>query len=393
MGIINNIWKVLTGNRNTYTTNTSPFNISQWQYKKFGEDAYKLDAIKSSIDALARNLAKMELKHIRTDKDGNKSTVRNSDISRVLKKPNQYITSYDFLYKVATQYYLYNNAFIYPEFDEMGKLVNLYPINSKAYKIYEYKNNVYIKFTIKYTLEFTAPYSDIIHLRRFYSDDDLLGDSNEALFPAIELANATNQGIINGIANSAVIRGILKTVNILKEEDLKKNKEKFIKENLQASNNGGVIFVDGKFDYQAIDSKPYIVSAEIVDSAKSKIYDYFGVNEEFVQNRFTGEGYDAIFEGILEPFSVMIAQAFSRVLFTEFEKSNGNDIEIAMSRLKYQPIDKITSIVTATYQLGLFTVNEYREMYGYTPVEDGDKRLVSLNLVNSNKQDEYQLGE
>jgi len=41
----------------------------------------------------------------------------------------------------------------------------------------------------------------------------------------------------------------------------------------------------------------------------------------------------------------------------------------------------------------LLTINEAREIFNLAPVEDGDKRLVSLNYVQADKQNLYQLGE
>ena len=39
------------------------------------------------------------------------------------------------------------------------------------------------------------------------------------------------------------------------------------------------------------------------------------------------------------------------------------------------------------------TINELREIFNLAPVEDGDIRLQSLNYVNSDIADEYQLGD
>ena len=42
---------------------------------------------------------------------------------------------------------------------------------------------------------------------------------------------------------------------------------------------------------------------------------------------------------------------------------------------------------------GLLTVNEAREILNLAPVEDGDKRLQTLNVVQADKANEYQLDE
>ena len=42
---------------------------------------------------------------------------------------------------------------------------------------------------------------------------------------------------------------------------------------------------------------------------------------------------------------------------------------------------------------GLLTVNEAREILNLAPVEDGEKRLQTLNVVDASKANKYQLNE
>jgi len=41
---------------------------------------------------------------------------------------------------------------------------------------------------------------------------------------------------------------------------------------------------------------------------------------------------------------------------------------------------------------GLLTVNQALEILNLPAVEDGDKRLQTLNMVSADKADQYQLG-
>lgn len=374
-----------------------PFNVETWSYRSFKGELTKLDIIASSIDALARNIGKIEFKSVQKKKSTVVVTDTTSDIARVLKKPNPYMTAYDFLYKVASLYYLSNNVFIWPEIDKTGSLVGLWPVNYTSFTLKKTDSGVLVaQFQLNYFKTYTVPYSQLIHLRNKYTTDDLFGDANDAMNPIAELANAQNQGIINGIKNSALIRGILKSVNIIKEEDMTKARDAFIRDNLSASNSGGVMVIDGKFDYQNIESKPYIVDADTLKEVKERIYSYYGVNEEFVQNKFTSEQYEAVYEGRIEPFAVMISQALTFKLFTDRERGFGNEIEANMAKLKYQPMTVITRVITATNQLGLFTRDEYREMLGYAPLgpeRGGDEIMIAVNNMeaddyNEDKQEE-----
>ena len=382
----------------TQRTSVVPLSTECWTYRTFSGDYSKIDVIAESIDALARNIGKIELGSVMQKKDSVSVTDTTSDVARVLRKPNPYMTSYDFLYKIASLYFMSNNVFIWPEYDRKGSLVALWPVNYKSFSLKKTDSGVLVaQFQLNYYRTYTVPYSALIHLRNRYTTDDLFGDANDALAPIAELSNAQNQGIINGIKNSALIRGILKSVNVIKEEDLTKARDNFVRDNLAASNSGGVMVIDGKFDYQNIESKPYIIDADTMKEVKERIYSFFGVNEEFVQNKFTSEQYEAVYEGRIEPFAMMISQAFTASLFTERERGFGNKVEANMSKLKYQPMTVITRVITATNQLGLFTRDEYREMLGYEPLgpeRGGDEILIAVNNmasddeVNQDKQDE-----
>lgn len=376
------IFDIFKRSKTKYSGDFKPYDINTWSYRSFDGNALNIDLVRACVDALARNIAKMSLRPIVMNKDGTTTIDNISDIAKVLKHPNQYMTMYDFLYKVSAMYYLNNNAFIYPEYDEKGYLVALHPINYSTFKLYELDNKLYASFRLRYTRTYTIAYDRIIHLRNHFIQDDLMGDANNALYTACELIGAQNQGIINGIKNSAIIRGILKTINVIKDEDLEKAKQRFIKDNLSAQNNGGVIAVDGKFDYQNIESKPYIVDSATMDQAKNKIFSYFGVNEEFLQNKFTSEQYEAVYEGRLEPFAILLTDSLTYALYTERERGFGNEIEVNMSRLKYQPTATIVNVISATKELGLFTRDDYRSMLGYTPLgheRGGDEIMIATN--------------
>jgi HK97 family phage portal protein len=373
----------------TQRTSVVPMNTQCWTYHTFDGKYSKIDVIAESIDALARNIGKIELKSVMQKKDSVSVTDSTSDIARALKNPNQYMSSYDFLYKIASLYFMSNNVFIWPEYDKSGKLVALWPINYKSFTLKNNNGVLIAQFQLNYFQLYTVPYSRLIHLRNKYTTDDLFGDANDALIPIAELSNAQNQGIINGIKNSALIRGILKSVNVIKEDDMIKARDQFIKDNLAASNSGGVMVIDGKFDYQNIESKPYIIDADTMKEVKERIYSFFGVNEEFVQNKFTAEQYEAVYEGRIEPFAMMLSQAFTAKLYTDRERGFGNKIEANMAKLKYQPMTVITRVIAATNQLGLFTRDEYREMLGYQPLgseRGGDEIMIAVNNMASDDQ-------
>ena len=77
----------------------------------------------------------------------------------------------------------------------------------------------------------------------------------------------------------------------------------------------------------------------------------------------------------------------------EKERGYGNAITFTMNRLEYVSLDSKVNLVQVLQQTGVMTINELREIFGFSALPDGGKRLVSLNYVNSEKQDKYQVNE
>lgn len=373
-----------------------PFNTETWHYVRFNGELLDIDTIVACIDALARNLAKMELTAIRKDKDNITITERTSDVARVLKRPNPYQTQYDFIYKVAALYFATNNAYIWPEYDQEGTLINLWPINCVSAKLYEKDDIEFLRFQLRHNHFFTVPYSQIIHLRNHYMKNDIFGDSNHAFSSIAELMDAQQQGIKGGIKNSALVRGILKAAQTMKEEDIIAARDRFVKDNFAVENSGGVLFVDGKFDYTNIESKPYIVDADSMKFTQNAAFTYYGVNEDFLQNKFDSNGYEAVYEGRLEPWAIQFMQGLTDGLFTERMRSFGNQINANMAKLKYQSLNTVTNMISVTRELGLFTRDEYREMLGYEPLgpeRGGDEIMIAVNNYDSSDSVNKQEGD
>lgn len=370
-----------------------PIVINCWNYKHFHGELIEIDTIVACIDAIARNMAKMRLTAIRQVKDSVSITDTTSDVAKVLKNPNPYMTSYDFIYKVTALFFASNNVFVWPEYDKEGKLIALWPINYRQFKLFDKDGITIARFELEHNHFYTVPYKDLIHLRNHYFNDALFGEENYPFRPIADLMHAQNQGIIEGIKSSALIRGLLIASGILKEEDLKAARERFIDENLNAKNNGGVMIIDGKFDYKDLKSTPYVVDAETRKETDKAAYNYFGINEAFIQNDFTSEKYESVYEGRLEPLGIYIAQKFTAHLFTEREQSFGNEIIPNMAKVKYQSISQVTGVIKETKELGLFTKDEYREMLGYEPLgpeRGGDEIMVAVNnyqASNANDQE------
>jgi len=234
---------------------------------------------------------------------------------------------------------------------------------------------------------------DIIHLRRNFNNNDLLGDPNTALSPALELAHTQNEGYMNGIKSSATIRGILKFTNIMAPEKLKEEKERFIKDYLSIANDGGIVATDQKMEYVPIDIKPAVIDEKQIQAISKKIYDYLGISENIVNSNYTEDQWAAFYESTLEPIAVQMSLEFTRKIFNEREQAFGNTIIFESGRLQFSSNKTKIRLIAQLMPYGLLTINQALEILNLPSVEDGDKRLQTLNVVDALKANEYQLKE
>ena len=360
-------------------------------FSRFTGDAYSNDIYRGALDAIARNVSKLKGNHIIMN--GDTRQPGDARINRLLQnRPNPYMSAASWLYKMATHYWGYNNAFALIVRDNRGYVAGIYPINATNVEMLtDAGNNLFCRFTFRTGQEAIFAYCDLIHLRRNFNSNELLGDDNSALFPALEAAQAVNEGITNAIKTAANIRGIVRYSEMMPDEMLKEVKEKFINNYLTLDNSGGVIPLDSKFDFTPVDSKPVLLSASQTEAIKKAIYDYLGVNESIVSSNFTEDCFSSFYESIIEPFALELGQEMTAKIFTPREIAYGNEIIFESGRLQYTSNQTKVALIEKLMPMGLMTINEAREVLNLPGVDDGERRIFSLNYVNAEKADEYQL--
>lgn len=364
-------------------------------FTPFNGNAYENDVYRTAVDAIARNAARLKGRHIIYTKDNNKRMQGDQTLNRILQvRPNPYMTSYDLIYKLVTHYYLHNNAFAYLQKDERGNLIAIYPLSSNNVEyMTDPTGEMYLKFLFGNGQEVTFHISEVFIARRFFNGNDLLGDGNGAITAALELAHNQNQGLSESIKSSAKIKGILKYNQVLSPEKLKEEKEAFTNDYLSMSNHGGVAAIDNKFDYIPLEESSTTIDTQQMDTVKRKIYDYMGVGESIVNSTYTEDEWGAFYESVIEPLAIQFSLELTDKLFTQREQAFGNSIIFESNRLQFASNQSKTNILKELTPLGLLTINQALEILNLPPVDDGDRRLQTLNVVNADKADEYQLGK
>jgi HK97 family phage portal protein len=360
-------------------------------FSQFNGDAYSNDIYRAAVDAIARHIAKLSGKHTVID---SKEKIKPSNINRILERPNPYMSGYDFLYKVATQYFLYNNSLILVQKDNRGNLSGLYPLMPNSVEfVVDGANEVYVKCLFKDGEIVHFDFNEVAILRRHYNSNELLGDPNDAIMSALALAQTQDEGMREAIKNSAQIRGIVKYNQALAPSKLREAKDEFMNNYLTMSNSGGVIPLDSSMDYQPLNVTDVQIDTSQIETVKRKIYDYLGINETIITGNYNEDQWQAFFESIVEPFAIQISSELTEKIFSDREKQFNNRIVFESSKLQYASNASKSNIIKELLPLGLLTINEARDLLNLSQVEDGDERIQSLNYIEKTLAKNYQMGD
>lgn len=391
-----NLFEKIFGNRetkkqlNTYKVlNGYDAFFSDW-----GKNVYDSKVARTAIDRIATHAAKLTPKHIKGDINHPKKGQINFMLQN---RPNELMSRYDFIYKIVSQLYTYNNAFVFISKNEDGFITGFYPILSYEDKLLQdTTGNVYLRFKFLNGKEYTLPYNELIHLRRFFNMDDYWGSSNKVLNTDLDTAHTSSEGIKNAIKMTNSLKGILNFTNaMLKPEDIKKNRDNFVKDFLGKGNSSGIAALDTKATFQEMNIKPITLDEEQLKRVNQNIYDYFGISEEIIRNDYTPEKWNAFFEGVLEPLSLQMGEAFTNAIFNQKSVKEGHMIIFSTNRLQYASLNNKINLIKVAGAFGLLTKDDGREILDMAPLggEEGKTILQSLNNIDSNIANNYQGGE
>lgn len=344
-------------------------------FSNFSGTAYGNAAFRAAVDAIGRHTAKLQ------------AHSDDKQLEELLNTaPNAYMSGYDLLYKTAAAYFTNNNAFLLLVRDDTGRVTAVYPITPQSVEFVPGTDGaVYLECHFSDGRQVTFPYGDIVHLRRFFLTNDLLGENNSPLYPLLDTAETLTQGIAASVKNGTSIRGVLKFTSLVNPTQVKAEKEQFVTDYFNPSNSGGVAATDQRFDFVPTNVTPYSIPQEQVETVNRQIYEYLGVNGKIISGSYTENEFAAFYESVIEPFALQLSQ--------EFKLKCGAEISFSPDRMEFSSADTKIKLLHEAAPLGLMTVNEARHLLALPPVADGDRRLQSLNYVSAEKADAYQLEE
>ena len=194
----------------------------------------------------------------------------------------------------------------------------------------------------------------------------------------MELANLQNQGIAEAVKNGASYRFIAQLNNFANDEDLKKEAKRFSRENLQGEGGGVLLFPSTYQNVRQLENKPYVLGTEEMQRIRTGVFDYFGTNEDVLQNRAFGDKWNAFYEGKIEWFSVQFSDVATRMLFTERERAGGTMLMATANRLQYMSNTEKLNVSAQMADRGIMNRDEIREIWNLPPLPDGQGQAYTI---------------
>ena len=340
-------------------------------------ELYESALVRAAIDARARHISKLKVETVGTAKP---------ELQRLLKLgPNQFQTWGQFLYRVSTILDVNSTAFIVPIVDKDLKITGYFPVLPERVEIIEFNGEPWLKYKFTHGQEAAIEMKYCAVLNRFQYRSDFFGTGNRALDETMDLISIQNQGIKEGAKNSATYRFMARTTNFTTPDDLREERKRFSERNLSAEADGGgvLLFPNTYTDIKQLAGDTYSPDPKQMELIQTNVFDYFGVNEDVLQNKAYGDAWSAFYEGAIEVFAIQFSDAMTKAIFTENERSRGSELILTANRLQYLSNADKLNVTAQLTDRGIFSINEAREVFNLPPVEGGDVRTIRGEYKNA----------
>lgn len=354
---------------------------------------YQSDIVRACMRPKVKGVGKLVGKHLREtiDREGKRRIAYNADarLRYLLEEPNPYMTGQKLQEKLAAQLVLNNNAFALIIRDENGLPVEIYPITARSVQaIYRKDGTLCLDFILVNGRRMVFAYTDIIHLRSDFCENDLFGSPlAQTLMPLMEIVGTTDQGIVKAIRNSSVVRWLIKYNTALRDDALDAKAKEFAQRFLDVENGSGVVVVDSKSEATQISPNDYVPNAAQMDRTTQRIYAIFNTNPKIVLSQYNEDEWNAYYEAELEPIVRELGEEYTRKLFSRRERAAGNRIVFEATNLATASMSTKLGL-QAMVDRGAMLPNEWRAVLNLAPIDGGDVPIRRLDTAPTTQTQE-----
>jgi hypothetical protein len=263
-------------------------------FSDFGGSIFESDLIRAALDAHGRHAAKLAPQFEGAANEYLKN--------RLMIQPNEWQTWPQWLYRHAVILYARNTVFTVPVRGSGGDVNGIIDILPEKWELVEYNGQPWLRFFFDHGKRTAVSLYEVGIQCRFQFRNELFGEENDKVLKStLDLIEIQRQGVKEGIKNSASYRFYASHNNFTKEEDLQKERKRFVDNNLGEGSGGLALFPHNYSNVQQIQSTAKIVDPEQMELIQTRVLNYFGCNEEVLQNKTVGDAWSAYYEGKISP--------------------------------------------------------------------------------------------
>ena len=376
-------------------------------YTQFGTDIYASDVVQQALKCIVDEIKKLNPTHVRVS-GADPAPVPKSSIQKILDEPNPLMTTSEFIEKMTWLLLLNYNAFVVPTYytwiDDKTKAERryytaLYPIKPSQVDFIEDESGaLFVHFYFLNGYDTTIRYSDVIHLRFNYSVNEYMGGdvmgqpNHKAILETLSLNHDLLQGVAKAMKASYAVNGVVKFNTLIDDGTMEKNLKELEKKLM--NNESGFLPMDLKADFTPLERKTNLVDKPTLEFVDEKILRNWGVPLAILTGDYNKEQYEAFYQKTLEPLIISFSQGFTKKLFTEREKSLGNEVRFMPKELIFMTVSQTLEMINILSPTGALYENEKRVALGLRPLPELEgKRYMSLNWIDAENAAQYQTGQ
>jgi HK97 family phage portal protein len=367
-------------------------------FSKFGSNNLYSSVIYSAVQMKCRFFGKLEPRHIRNE-SGKVTTITDSSVARVLRNPNHYQTTYEFLAQAYWKRRQDKTCYIFAdsELTNGGARVynGLYVLLPETKPIVKAYANGELYFVFKfdgYNDYIEIDYKDVIVWRDNLEDNQYMGggkyynNASADLNSTLSAYHTIKEAIAEAAHIGCMFDGYLKingyAADNTKNQDLR---DKFVEDMRTAK--GKVPVLDNGADYIQLSRQLKMVDSATLKELKEHAFISEGVTLDMLTSNWTTQGKEAFYENWIEPAAISLEQAMSKVFFSQWQTSHGDAVKLYPHKSQLMATSEIVSVIQSTIAAGVFMKDEYRDMLGYEPLPNGEGQTMPRGYNNLDTTD------
>lgn len=360
-----------------------------------GLNALKEATVFACVKIRSEAISKLPLKIYKDD--GGISKATDHYLYQLLKlRPNPYMSASDFWKCIQTQLDLCGgNAYAWPEIGPNGKVVAIYPLQSKQVKIFvddvgllSSKNKIWYVVTDKLGNEYKLMSDEILHFKAMTADGVVGFGPLDYLRATVESAASAGDFLNRSFKSGMTVKGIIQHAGELTSDAQKRFREKFEEMANGLKNANRVALMPIGFSFQPLAMS--MADAQFIENTQltiKQIASAFGVKnhqlndlDRATHTNITEQNREFYVDTLMSPLTTY-EQELTYKLFTNSELKEGHYAKFNVDAITRADIKTRYDAYRIAIQSGFKTPNEVRALEEDEPKEGGDQLLVNGNMM------------